>query len=60
MMLLNWLKRIYWQSTFGYLISQRKYSCIKIECDIPVFENREQVLKWIENMSEEQIAYVGF
>ena len=34
---------------------------ISIYEEIPEFKTREQVLEWIDkNMSEEQVAYVGF
>jgi hypothetical protein len=34
---------------------------ISIYGEIPEFKTREQVLEWIDkNMTEEQVAYVGF
>ena len=37
------------------------YGYASIRGEIPEFETREQVLQWIDkNMTEEQMAYVGF
>lgn len=50
---------------FGYPeFAKKKLPSVIGFCEdtqIPKFETRDQVLEWIDkNMSEEQIAYVGF